>query len=253
MNNIICNVDTDAIMIAKPDGAPWSKEEQQAFLDALNAEFPEKINFEHDGYYTSVVIVKSKNYALLPEGSDKIKTKGSSIRDQKKEPAMREMMDKMIHAMIYDQQDTLTDIYLSYIKEALKVTDIKRWCQKKSITEAVLECRDSDDVRKNESDVWDAVKAEPGVQMGDKIYVYPVILETQVTTGRVSEKTGKPLKDKKKEINGLRLDKYWNNDHNVDKLIERCYSTVCIFESVLDMSKFTDYSTAKNKKRLKDL
>lgn len=76
-NNVIVNCDTDSIMISKHDGANWSKEEQEKFLQELNAQFPEKIRFEHDGYYDSVVVIKSKNYALLPEGSNKIKTKGS--------------------------------------------------------------------------------------------------------------------------------------------------------------------------------
>lgn len=260
MNNyILINADTDSIMINKPDGSPWTKEEQSQFLNILNSQFPEKIRFEHDGVFTRVAVIRSKNYALLPEGSDKIKLKGSSIKDQKKEPALREMMERIIKALIDDKKDIIVSIYHEYIKEALNVKDIKRWAQKKNLTESVLKCKDwtqeqidSKELRKNETDVWDAIKNEEGMQQGDKFYVYPVILGNEVTPGGVSEKTGKPLKDKVKEINGLKLIKYWNNDHNPEKLIERVYDTLSIFESILDMKQFINYSSKKNQILLKD-
>lgn len=272
MNNVIVNADTDSIMIAKPDGSPWSKEEQQAFLDSLNAQFPEKISFAHDGYFDKVLVVASKNYALLlnkdfakkkdlnADGSVKLKTKGSSIRDQKKEPAMREMMDKVIEALIYDKQDTILDIYNSYVKEAVNLTDIRRWCQKKSASEVILKCKgyteadmktksNPEGFRKNETVVWDALANEEGIQQGDKFYVYPVILATNVISGRIG-KTGKPLKDQVDIVTGLKLDKYWNADHDVEKLVSRCYATLEIFENVIDMSLFLDYSKGVNIKLL---
>lgn len=264
-NNVIVNADTDSIMIARPDGSPWTKEEQQAFLDALNAQFPEKISFAHDGYYDTVLVVASKNYALLlnkefakkkdlnPDGSVKLKTKGSSIRDQKKEPAMREMMDKIIEALIYGKQDTIQDIYHSYVKEAVNpITDIRRWCQKKSLSEALLKCKGYTEadiaakkVRRNETNVWDAIANEEGMQQGDKFYVYPIQLPPKVTTGRVG-KTGKSLADKVEEVPGLKLDKYWENDHDTLKLVQRCYDTLSIFELVLDMEQFIDYTKKAN-------
>lgn len=258
-NNVLVNCDTDSTMIAKPNGLPWTKEEREKFLEALNSNFPDLIRWEDDGYYSSVVVVKSKNYALLPEGETKIKTKGSSIRDQKKEPALREMMDKLIESMIYGKQNEIT-IYEQYVKEALNVKDIRRWCTKKTLTESIFNCKDhtqedidNKTIRKNEADVWDAVKNEEGLQEGDKAYLYPVILGHQTIPGGISEKTGKPLKDKVKEINGLKMDKYWQNDHDVEKLLERCYATVKIFKTVLDMNLFIDYSSKKNKHLLDQL
>lgn len=265
-NNVIVNADTDSIMIARPDGSPWTKEEQQAFLDSLNAQFPEKISFAHDGYYDTVLVMASKNYALLlnkefckpkdldKDGNVKLKTKGSSIRDQKKEPAMREMMDKIIAALIYGKQDTINDIYVSYVKEAIApITDIKRWCQKKSASEAIMKCKGYTEqdildkkVRRNETNVYDAIANEEGMQQGDKFYVYPVILGEKVTSGRVG-KNGKPLKDKVEIETGLKLDKYWKHDHDVNKLVSRCFDTLEIFELVLDMEQFIDYSKATNK------
>lgn len=146
----------------------------------------------------------------------------------------------------------IQDIYISYVKEALNVKDIKRWCSKKTLTESVLDAS-KETVRKNESDVYDAVKNEPGFAMGDKIYVYPVILGTVITPGGVSEKTGKPLKDKVKEVTGLKLDKYWTGDHDVEKLVDRVYATLKIFKLVLDMDKFIDYNKKSNKALLEEL
>lgn len=265
----IVNADTDSVMVTRPDGSVWSKIDQQAFLDALNVIFPEKINFAHDGYYDSVVVTASKNYALLlnkdfakkkdldKDGNVKIKTKGSSIRDQKKEPAMREMMDKIIDALIYGKQDTIQDIYHSYVKEAISpINDIRRWCQKKSVSEAVLACKGyteadiaSKKLRRNETNIWDAICNEEGLQMGDKIYLYPIQLAPKITTGRIG-KTGKALKDKVEEVTGLKMDKYWKNDHDNIKLVQRCYNTLEIFENVLDMSLFIDYTKKSNIKLL---
>jgi hypothetical protein len=186
-------------------------------------------------------------------GNNKIKIKGSSILDQKKEPALRAMMTDVINAMLEDRNDDIVNIYHSYIKEALDVKDIRRWSQKKTVTESVTSCADpKNTVRKNEMDIWKAIK-DDNCQQGDKVYIYPVVLGHEITPGGVSEKTGKPLKDKVKEITGLKMDKYWTGDHDVEKLVERVYSTMCIFELVLDMSQIIDYGKKSNKSLLAEL
>jgi hypothetical protein len=253
-------------MICKPDQAVWTKEEQSLFLKSLNEQFPEKIKFEHDGIFETVVVIKSKNYALRPEGSKKIKIKGSGIKDQKKEPALKEMMNKVIEHLMEDYtQESLSQIYHEYVKEAMSPTNITRWCQKKSISESILNCRDyteadigdeedEDSPRKNEFDVWNAVKSEEGIQQGDKIYVYPYYI------GKV-----KVIKDKRKrnkesglmetigqhetEIDkyGLKLVKYYNNDIAIEKLLKRVYDTLKIFEKVIDIKKFPKYHLKSNK------
>lgn len=263
---VIVNADTDSVTVAKQDGSVWSKEEQNSFLKYLNDQYPELIKFEHDGYYDSFVVFKSKNYALLlnkeyckpkdlnPNGTVKIKTKGSSIRDQKKEPAMREMMVLMIESMIYHRLEELPLIYKKYVQEALNVTNIERWCTKKTISDKILAGADpKNETRKQEQDVWDAIKDEEDKQEGNKIYLYPVILGEEIIPGGVSEKTGKPLKDKIKIVTGLKLAKYWENDHNVEHLVKRCYDTVKIFKNVLDMDQFIDYNKKANRHLLEEL
>lgn len=247
-NFVVPVIDTDSLTVCKQDGSEFSQKEIDLLTEEINELTDELINWEFEFYIPKIIVVKSKNY-VLDYGNGKVKTKGSSIRDQKKEPAMREMMDKLIQGMLDDKSSQdLIEIYHSYIKEALNMQDISRWSSKKTITEAVLDCAKGQG-RKNEMDVFDAIKNET-VQGGDKIYVYPVILGISTTPGGTSNKTGKPLKDKVVEITGLKLSKNWTNDHNVEKLLERCFATVKIFSSVLDMNKFLDYSKAKNRKLL---
>lgn len=268
--NILIGCDTDSILICKPDQTYWSKEEQERFLNALNSQFPEKIKFEHDGVYTSVLIVASKNYALLPEGETKIKIKGSSLKDQKREPAIKEMIDRIIKAFIERKEDTVPAIYQEYVNEVLDIKDITRWCSKKTVTEAVLNCNGYEKytkeelkekgIRANETSVWDAIKNEELVSSGDKIYVYPAILgqsEKQVPLSpkQVEAKAKGEEVIRKMKISpdyGLRQPKYWNKDEDKEHLLKRLYSTIEIFSSVLDIKSFKNYSLVKNYKELLD-
>lgn len=250
----IVNIDTDSLMVCKPDGSPFSDAEQEKLLQELNDMFPEHINWDDDGYYRSVVVIKAKNYILLPHDDDKLKIKGSATKDSKKEPALKEMMANMVDAMVYNRLEEIPLIYKKYVQEAMNVTDIMRWSTKKTISDKVLAGRNPKaEVRKQELDVWKAIQHEDDTQEGNKVYLYPVILGEEITPGGVSEKTGKPLKDKVKVITGLKLAKYWDNDHNVEHLISRVYATIKIFKNVLDMDQFIDYSKKKNTPLLEDL
>lgn len=253
----LVNCDTDSLMVCKPDGSIWSKDDQKLFLNALNDQFPELIKFEHDGYFERVLVVKSKNYALVPEGSTKIKFKGSSIKDQKKEPALREMMDAIINALLYDKQDTLVSIYHKYIKEALDVKDINRWTQKKTITESVLKCEDwtEEDIkakrlRKNETDVWDAIKDLPDIQEGNKVWIYPAILGYNK---EIKEYKNGKIKETITPIERVKAVDNFNNDYNKEKLLQRVHDTISIFENVLNIDDFIDYTLKKNKEKLDSL
>lgn len=249
-NFVIPVIDTDSLTISKPDGSAFTQQEINKLTEEINELTEELINWEFEFYIPQIIVIKSKNY-ILDYGQDKLKIKGSSLKDAKKEVAMRSMMEDIIKAMLQDKHSELVNIYHSYIKEALNVKDISRWCSKKTVTEAVLDCKTNKDARKNERDIWDAVKND-NPQAGDKILTYPIQLAPKITTGRVG-KNGKPLKDKVEEVHGLKLDKYWQNDHDVMKLVQRCHDTISIFEKVLDMSQFIDYTKAKNQKLLEQL
>lgn len=263
-NHKIINVDTDAILICKPDGSDWTKDEQNLFIQELNAQFPDKINFDHDGYYESVLVIASKNYALLEKGSTKVKTKGSSIRDQKKEPALREMINKIIDAFIFDKQDEVPAIYESYVKEVMNITDISRWAQKKGVTEAITNCEGYEKyskeelkakgIRANETNVWDAIKHEEIIQQGDKFMLYPGVLGFEDITTSKTLKSGVVKETTKRTYTyGLQQVKLWdakNPNHDKEQLLQRVYKTLEIFETILDLNQFTNYSLVKNYKLL---
>lgn len=162
----------------------------------------------------------------------------------------------------------ILDIYQQYIREASNPENILRWSQKKTVTESILSCEgyedlsedDEDTPRKNETDVYNAIKGEEGIQQGDKIYVYPVYL------GKKTKKEEKFKKNKEtgikehigfvdKEIDtyGLKQSKYYNNDVVIEKLVKRVYDTIKIFELVIDISKFTKYHNKTNKHLLENL
>ena len=87
--------DTDSISFRKPDGSPFSEDEQKNLIKEINEIMPDMIEFEHDGYFETVVVVKAKNY-IMREHNGAVKFKGSGFKDQKKEIALREMMNRMI-------------------------------------------------------------------------------------------------------------------------------------------------------------
>lgn len=240
----LINADTDSIMVAKPNGEPFLEDEQKTLIKEINDMFPEHINWEEDGYFSRCVVLKAKNYILLPDGETKYKLKGSSIRDQKKEPILKQMMEEMIQAMLDDKTEGLSDIYERYCDMARNVTDIKPWCTKKTITKSVLKCKGHEllsveekkeqGIRKNETDVWDAIKGIH-VQEGDKVYLFTDVVSREVI---IKEYKNGKTKEKITEILGLKLAQDFQGSYSVDKLLKRCYDTVKIFSNVIDMTKF---------------
>lgn len=219
-NFLISNVDTDSISITKPNGTIFSKEEQTRLLNELNSLYPERIRFEHDGIFNKMIVLKAKNY-ITYDGS-KIKIKGSGLRDTKREAALREMISKVIDCLLFEKTN-LIDIYNQYIKEAMNVTDIKRWAAKKTITASVL-----DPQRTNEQKVLDALK-DTEYSEGDKRWFFFM------------------------EDDSLCLVERFNGSYNKMRLVEKVYKTMSIFSSVIDMSQFPKYHLKKNQSLLEAL
>lgn len=223
-NFVLANVDTDSLSFGKQDGSPFTEEEQQQLIDELNSHFPEKIKFSHDGYFDRVIILKAKNYILFQDG--KIKKKGSSLKSSKIEKGLLDLMNQVIEALIYDRQDTLLDIYKSFILEVNQLTDINRWTKKLTVTEKVL-----NPVRKNEQKPYDAILGK-GLSQGDKFWVF----ETN---------------DDK-----LCLANDWdvsNPTHDVVHLMDRIWKTMLIFKNVIPIEQFPKYTLKKNKNQLEEL
>lgn len=232
----LVNCDTDSIMICKYDRSEWAQEERDAYLKELNEQFPALIKWEDDGYYTHGVVVKTKNYVLVEEGSTKAKYKGSGLVDTKKEPALLEMLHLLIEDGLLFQKQALDTIYERYVQEAREIKEIKRWAVKKSITEKLLE---SD--RANETKVVDALEGLE-FSVGDKIFVFNKI-EGEVQAVEKGEpvfykKTGLP-----KMIPNRVLKTVDSFDGDYDKIhyLERVHATLKTLSQVVDIKQFPRY------------
>lgn len=220
-NNLtVINGDTDSISFKAKDEQDISITQRKQLLESLNSKFPEKIKFEDDGYFLKVITLKAKNY-ILWDGK-KIKMKGSSIKDPKREPAVQEFIKDMINAIIEDNTDYLS-IYNRYVNEAMSVTDPFRWSMKKTITSKVLNAE-----RLNEMKVLDAIKGTEYVE-GDKPRFYYT------------------------PEGNLKLIEHWDGKYNVDKCLEKLYNSVYVFETIMDMGQFLNYKLKRNKKLLGEL
>lgn len=206
----VVGCDTDSIMFCKENGGAFSIEEQEYLLNDLNSLFPSTIKWEHDGIFPRIVYVKAKNYALRDE-KGKVKIKGSGLKGTMKEKALQQFMRELIDLLLNDQKEKVIHLYNRYVKEIYNLTDISKWSCKKTITESVLNPE-----RTNEQKVLDAIEGEE-LQEGDKIFVY-------------FTKTGE-----------LKLQDKWENDHDEEKLLKKLYSTLEIFETVLNMDDYPKY------------
>lgn len=222
MNNFtLVNADTDSISFCKADQSEFTEEEQELLLDELNSLFPEKIRFESEGTFETVIILKAKNYVLKKKG-EKPKYKGSAIKATLKEPRLKNFIKDIIKEIGLGR-GAYYNTYGLYAREIMNIKDITPWCTKKTITDKVL-----NGTRTNETKVVDAV-GDADYREGDKIYVF-----------FKSDKT-------------LCLRENFDGDYSKDALLKKLYDTAKIFETVIDISIFPNYSLKKNKKALEEL
>jgi len=251
---ILGPVDTDSISFRKPDHSPFTEEEMQSLLTEINSLMPPMVEFEDDGYFEKVIVLKAKNYILdLGENFDpnnhekKITLKGSSLKDSKKSLALKEMLDTFIQDLLDTEGKNIETIYHKYIIEATNIQDISRWATKKSITKAVL-----NPTRTNEQKVLDALRGKDFSE-GDKVYLYSAIdgekQDVKKGVPQVSAK-GKP---KMVANRILRCVEDWGNDYDRKHYIKRVYMTLEILKNVVDLSEITKYHLKGNKDKLEKL
>ena len=240
----LVNLDTDSLSFCKQDGSPYTKEEYDMIFKELNEIMYSE--WEDDGEFDQVLVLKAKNYVLKPKGSDKLKFKGSSITDTKKEPALKEMLDRLLLDLL-EGGENVVDIYHEYIKEAANIKDPNRWAIKKSVTKSVLNPE-----RTNEQVVLNAIQHK-NPREGDKFFLY-----TALDGERQDIKKGEPvfLKSGKPKMipnNILKCVEEWDGDSYKDHYLKRVYSTVKILENLLDMTQFTKYHLKSNQALVKQL
>jgi len=205
------NVDTDAFSFVGFDG------EFDKFIVDLNSLFRKTIIFEDDGEYQKFIVVKSKNY--VTEENGKITMKGSALKATMKEPALRMLLDDVLLSMLDTGYKGISNIYNDCVKEISNIDNIGRWSSKKTVTKAVLNPQ-----RTNEQRVLDAIGSKK-VQEGDKVHMF--------------------FKTKTE----LCLAENFDGEYDKDKLYEKAFKTIKIFETILDMDDFLNYKLKKNKER----
>lgn len=261
---------TDSISFTKNDMSPFSIQEQKILLKEINALMPEFIIFEDDGLYEACITLRAKNYVLW-DGKKK-SVKGSAFKTSTKERALAEFMQKIVDSLIIsDDIEPIIEIYHDYVKEILNLQDINRWTKKITVTSSVLnakghelltdEEKKEEGIRKNETEVWDAIKYRELNQMGDKLYIFPAILgerdeEQEVWRKHPKTKISEFKGHKTVHIidKGLSLTDKWNgSNHDVKKLLKRLWDTLKIFQMVIDIEKFIDYNRKENKELMENL
>lgn len=217
-NFTLVNADTDSISFCKKDGSKFSEKEQERLLKDLNSLFAEKINWDHDGIFKTVIVVKAKNYVM--DDGKKVVIKGSALKATMKEPALKSFLKETVDLMLQNKVDKVGFLYQDYVEKICKIQSIDDWCSKKTITKNVLYPK-----RTTEQRILDAVEGEK-IQEGDKIHVF-------------FERPDK-----------LTIKKNFNGVYHRPTLHGKLFNTVKIMENVLDMTQFPNY---KLKGKQKDL
>lgn len=246
----LVNVDTDSFSVSR--GTAVSQDQFRDELLELNSLYPSLIRWEDDGMYEKFIVVRAKNYVLVKNG--KVKFKGSAMTDQKKEPALTEMLENMIYALLNDERAAIPFIYRTYVKEALKISDISRWATKKTVTKAVLNAG-----RLTERKIMDAIQeciranVVEGIQEGDKVWLYNSVqgeIQAIAKGQKVFYKDGRPKMVPNEILRDIRL---WESDEDKLHYVARVYDTALILSSVVNAEMFTDFTLKANSAKLKEL
>jgi DNA polymerase elongation subunit (family B) len=239
----LVNVDTDSFSYC------GSNSDFKEEIKELNSLYDELIKWEDDGIYDQIIVVKAKNYVL--KRGEKIKYKGSSITDQKKEPALRQMLNEVINLLLTNGVNSVEDVYYKYCKQAINPKNIKDWAVKKTVTKSILSPQRLNE-EKVKTAIDEAIKAgvTPGVQEGDKIWVYQAIDgEIQVVSKGEPQfyKDGRP---KMKDNTILRYTELYKNDHDKFHYVERVWDTLEILKNVLNLENIKPLHKKINRKYL---
>lgn len=212
----IVNADTDSISYT-----PGKRNDEQFEKDlaSLNAFYPERIKWEDDGYYKTVIVAKAKNYVLEDEDGN-VKIKGSGLKGTMKERALQEFMGEIIRLLLKGRKDHIMHTYLTYVSKINTLVTIDEWCFKKTVTKSVLEPE-----RTNEDRVKDALDLET-VSEGDKVYLFF------------------------KTPTELCLREEFDGTYDADKLYKKLFDTLCVFETLIDVDVFPNFALKRNKELL---
>lgn len=241
----LVNVDTDALSFCKKDGTEYTEEEYEKIQSELNDIM--YCDWEEDGVFTDFLVSKAKNYVMREKGSTKLKYKGSSLTDSKKERALLEMLQEVVVDLIDNDGKEVINVYHQYIRESQEIDDIMRWTTKVSVTDSVLKATTT-----RAQKVLDALK-NVEYKEGDKFWIYPKIdgLKEKVVKGEVvllADGSPKMIDNKI-----LKVVDFWERDEDKGHYAERVYKAIKTLENVLDMDRIIKYYIKGNKELLEKL
>lgn len=223
-NYTIVNADTDSFMYSSGKRIPaeaFAKE----IID-LNSIFPSQIEWEHDGQYEKVLVLKSKNYVLVEYGGKTI-TKGNSIKATMKEPALRKFISDVIsHLLDKRTEFEIARLYVSCVFKILqigKTTPIDEWCSKITVTKAILEKSKTRQARIRES------LAGSNYKEADKAFIF---FETKEKVCLLEN------------FNGVFYE---------DAMFKKLFSTAEIFDNVFNTDILINFAHKRSKSLLQSL
>lgn len=154
-----------------------------------------------------------------------VSIKGSGLKGTMKEKALQQFMKDIIDSLLKGKKDTLYDLYHDYIFNASTVSskDICNWTSKKTITKSILNPQ-----RTTEQRILDAIQHKK-IQEGDKIRVF---FDTDTT---------------------VCLEENFTGIYDKARLHGKVYKTLSIFETIIDIDIFPDYTLKRNKGRLDEM
>lgn len=217
----IVNADTDSFSYTAPKG--YTEDEFKQDIDELNNLYEDLIIWEDDGFYKKVIVVKTKNY-ILDDGK-RVSIKGGSLKATMKEPALKQMINDIIRAMLKDAPYTIPLIYKKYVDMVSDIetkNDMAQWASKKTITDSVLTGTDATAQKMR------AALGKMYVQEGDKVFVFF------------------------KGDESLCLRENFDGDFSKKRLYEKVYKTLCVFDTLFNMKLLPDYSKVTHIKKLKE-
>lgn len=217
-------VDTDSIKYHNPSGT-ITESDANINTAEVNALFPTGIKWDDEGIYKVFVVVKSKNYIMV-DSNDKVKLKGSSMKSSKLEPSLKSLQKDIIDMLIGRNHESIQAIYERHAKNAAKISDIKPWSSRKTISERTV-----NSTRKNERLLVEALSGE-SYQLGDKFEFY-------YTRDGV-----------------LKLSSKYNAqapDHDVKRILGKIYKTCQVFANVAATDTLTNFTLVKNAKEYNDM
>jgi hypothetical protein len=218
-NFLVVGADTDGLAFKKRDEKQFTNEERLSLLAELNSIMDGMIHFEDDGVMKRQLVVKAKNYVMLDE-SGKVKIKGSALKATQKEKALQAFLREIIDLFLTDKKDQIFSLYFKYANDVLAIADISQWCVRKTVTKSVLNPE-----RTNERRVLDALEESDSVE-GDRVYIF------------------------NKTATELCLQENFDGSYDVDTMLRKLYNTLAIFDTILDIDLFPNFTLQRNRELL---